>query len=210
MLSDYVNCTNCDAIFDFESESGKQCDGCESVYCDTCINAEKPIELFLFRSSMRCTGCFETEPKKPTSWNLLDFLLEKYNLSHKDVLDDFLKTAPAWYTVPPDAYVCTKCPNNECASKFCEYVSKNYIIPGTENTYRGFCCMAIGIELCLGCQKWEAKRTCVAMIGVRKFRKKSLLNTLPRDVLIHCILKPWIKGKRVGIVEGGQKKKLKL
>jgi hypothetical protein len=193
--------------FDFEA-GGKQCDGCDAVFCNTCIYETGQVDLFSFRGRIRCTQCFETTPKTVISWDLLDFVIEKYNLSRRDILDNFLKTAPAWYTTPQDAYVCTQCPSDECASKSCEYVSETYFVIGSQ--FRGYCCKAQGKELCLGCVKWEAKRTCVAMIGVRKFRKPNLLNTLPRDVLIHCILRPWIKNRRIDIVEGGEKKRLKV
>lgn len=92
-------------------------------------------------------------------------------------------------------YECVQCPPGMCASKKCFLVHQGCSIDYV--SYTGYCCMARGSDRrpyrCRGCRRWEKRKTCAIMIGIRKFRRGSLLNLLPRDVLIYCILKKFVK-----------------
>lgn len=102
------------------------------------------------------------------------------------------------FCCPKDmVFKCLDCRDGECASSECYKVGKYDQI--FSKTCFGKCCAAYGDLLCKGCINWEARRTCVAMIGVRKFKKSTLLRTLPRDVLIYALVKPFVweeRGKR--------------
>lgn len=81
---------------------------------------------------------------------------------------------------------CTKCKVNNCASAKCENVSQ--LILRDRKWQKGVCCYSRREDLCKGCQMWGAQRICTTLIGIRKFRRGTFLNLLPRDVLIHCII----------------------
>lgn len=198
-MGDLVNCSSCDEIFDFEYD-GYQCDGCDEVFCRSCIESRKVV-IFTFGGAIRCTDCFKPYPRTVGDTNLLYFLLDRYKLSREQVLEEFLETAPPFYTVPQDSYTCTECEPFTCASKECLCVSQDYEDTHTDIRYRGYCCKAQGMTKCVGCKRWEAKRTSIIMIGIRKFRKGNILRGVPRDVLKHCILIP--------LMDQPPKKKLK-
>lgn len=206
-MGDLVNCSSCDVIFDFEYD-GYQCDGCDHVFCRSCIESRKVV-IFTFGGAIRCTECFKPYPRAVCDIHLLYFLLDRYKLSRKQVLEEFLEIAPH-YTVPQDSYTCTECEPHTCASKECLCVSEDYEDPPTDIRYRGYCCKAQGITMCLGCKRWEAKRTSLIMIGIRKFRKGNILRGVPRDVLKHCILIPLFSMlSKDQPRKGEEKKKLK-
>jgi hypothetical protein len=94
---------------------------------------------------------------------------------------------------PPEGkYKCTKCSPGACVSTGCWIIGLNYRKDTT--VYRGLCCRARQRTLCKGCVKWELKKACITLIGIRKYRRGNLLNSLPRDVLIYALLKPyWIE-----------------
>lgn len=187
---DLVNCSNCDGIFDFNLE-GTQCDGCDDVFCRACID-QKAVSCFRFNNRPKCTNCFITEPPTVLTFSLFDYMLNKYNVSEKQIREEYIQTNPLFYTTPQNTYVCTKCKVHQCASRLCERVSQDYTGPRNAIVSRGFCCKAQDEWDCDACLKWEAQRICVTLVGIRKFRKDSSLRCVPRDVLIHCILKPFI------------------
>lgn len=187
---DLVNCSHCDGIFDFNIE-GTQCDGCDDVFCGACIE-QRLASVFRFNNRPKCTKCFITEPPTVLTFSLFDYMLKKYNVSEKQIREEYIQTNPLFYTTPQNTYVCTKCKVHQCASRLCKRVSKDYTCSLSGVVVRGLCCKKQKDNLCDACLKWEAQRICVAMMGARKFRKGNLLNLLPRDVLIHCILKPLI------------------
>lgn len=100
-----------------------------------------------------------------------------------------------WSTEDYTRYECEQCPPGMCASKKCFLVHQSCCFDYV--TYTGYCCRARGSARrsyrCQGCRRWEARKACAIMMGIRKFRRGSLLNLLPRDVLIYCILKKFVK-----------------
>lgn len=183
MNNRYVNCRRCEEIID-TVHSGEHC-LCGVVLCAECDST------FYYGDEIRCFYCFHDEPDLPDVWQILDLVKRKFGMTFEDLKSEFLQTASPNYHVPRDVYECTICEPNECASKECEFVSQCF--REGRRVYKGFCCKVQEKEdLCKGCQAWEARRICIAMIGARKFRKGSLLNLLPRDVLICAILKPFV------------------
>jgi hypothetical protein len=99
-----------------------------------------------------------------------------------------------------ECYQCKLCPQGMCPSEHCWLITTNFIRIGRSTIYRGVCCRARGYTdtLCINCAKWETQKACIIMIGARKFRKNNLLNTLPRDVLIYALLKPFVWPEKSG------------
>lgn len=95
------------------------------------------------------------------------------------------------FCCPKDmVFKCVACGNGQCASSECHKVGRYSQI--FSRWHFGKCCTAFGDVLCRGCQTWEARRICIVMIGARKFRKSTLLISLPRDVLIYALVKPFV------------------
>lgn len=90
-------------------------------------------------------------------------------------------------------YECTKCPKGSCCSIKCHRISFDYEKDGDSTIYRGLCCRQQKWKnVCVMCKVWESKRICTLMIGIRKFRTDNVLRAVPRDVLIHAMLKPHV------------------
>lgn len=81
-----------------------------------------------------------------------------------------------------NTYYCTICPPEMCASSKCEIINN-----GDE---RGICCFAAyePESFCSACVKWKRDRN-ILLLGIRKFRPKTLLAKLPRDLLRYIIEK---------------------
>lgn len=110
------------------------------------------------------------------------------------------------FCCPKDmGFKCLECVDGQCASSKCLRVGKYDQI--FSKMWFGKCCAASGDVLCKGCQAWEARRICIAMIGARKFRKNTLLRSLPRDVLVYALVKPfvWERGAKEICIENPQK-----
>lgn len=179
-------CDNCEKIHDWWNDDGYTCEGCNGEYCIECCDNDH-VDIFTFEGKKWCTLCFQTEPDDPDDSLLLNYLLKKQKISRDRLLQDFRKTA-----VAPHAYVCTECPENTCPSAMCESIPKTFYHEERDDYCRGFCCGAQNLaEICSGCKKW-ASRICIPMLGIRKRRRGNLLNDVPRDILIQCILIPYI------------------
>lgn len=84
-------------------------------------------------------------------------------------------------------FKCKKCTRGSCPSSLCRSV--RFLFKG----YVGYCCRATGSATpCDACQKWYKQKTCITMVGIRKFRTRSALRIIPRDVLIYAMLIPFI------------------
>lgn len=95
------------------------------------------------------------------------------------------------FCCPKDmVFKCLYCGDGQCASSKCHYIGRYDQI--FSKMFFGRCCKKYENVSCRGCQAWEARRICIAMIGARKFRKSTLLRSLPRDVLIYALVKPFI------------------
>lgn len=89
-------------------------------------------------------------------------------------------------------YKCKACPKGTCLSDQCWVVLLNYVKDG--HIHRGVCCRGRGHKdrVCVNCEVWETRKACIIMIGTRKFKKSTILSTLPKDVLIYALLKPFV------------------
>lgn len=104
---------------------------------------------------------------------------------------------------------CTRCKPGECASKKCMRVSRLHYEKDAEYS-KGLCCKHSSRfgEKCLGCFQHETRHLCTLLIGLRKFRKGHLLRGVPRDILIQCIVIPWLVNPFKG--QPSARKKLKI
>lgn len=190
-MTSYVNCAECQEIFD--EDYGEECGiGCEDIFCRSCINSGK-ASVFWFGDHIRCTNCFPTDLPPVTTGMLFYFLLRKYQLSEGQVRTEYRETNPQYYMVPRNIYTCTECAVATCPSENCQLISRDYTDPSTGLIVRGYCCRARKEEeLCKGCERWKRQQICITILGIRKFRGRTLLDSLPRDVLIYALLIPWI------------------
>lgn len=179
-------------------EGGYSCDGCNANYCEACFDADK-TDIFSFGERKFCTGCFETEPRKVDNLTLLNYLLVKNKISRSQATKEFLISAPAVFRVPRHAYFCTACPRNGCPSTTCKYLATSFYNAQKDDYCRGYCCYARveeeeshSLGICEGCRTWRLENICIPMLGMRKYRKGGFLDLVPRDVLTHLILTPWI------------------
>lgn len=92
-------------------------------------------------------------------------------------------------------FECQECPKGVCPSSKCEKIGWEYNHSGMD--YKGLCCKSwIYEKPCPVCAIWEVQQICTILIGLRKFRKRNLLSTLPRDVLIYALVKPFVWEER--------------
>lgn len=77
---------------------------------------------------------------------------------------------------------CTQCDN--CITKGCYFINSNFYTRIRVRFYgnvRRYCCNARYKEKCEGCKKPHL------LLGVHRFRRKTLLASLPKDVLRYLI-----------------------
>jgi hypothetical protein len=176
------------------------CQGCEMESCDDC-EANGRFETFVFDGEEWCNFCFQTKPDEITDSDLLQIAITKLGTTKKRLREELLVSGPDRFRVAPHEYACTICPESECSSSLCEQVSKGigeecvrrFGYFEMDSATKGYCCKARHeANACLGCKGWEARRLARTLIGIRKKRKDTLLAWLPRDVLVMCIIKPFI------------------
>ena len=150
-------------------------------YCNSCSTSVRNDEMII------CFGCGE----RWCEW-CDKRIVTKFTYGYRE--------ACTWCWDDKEHYECQVCPRGTCPLDKCWIVLLNYVRIGRSTIYRGVCCRARGYTdtLCINCAKWETQKACIIMIGARKFRKHNLLNTLPRDVLIYALLKPFVWPERNG------------
>jgi len=191
-------CPCCDEACDgYEHQS---CAGCHQDCCENCSDDGR-FETFIYNGEECCTICFQTKPDDIEQSDLLDLALTKLGTTKKRLREELLISGPERFRVAPNKYECTVCPEFECSSNLCTKVSKflerecviRFNDPEMDEFTKGYCCKARrDEELCSECKDWEGRRVARTLIGIRKKRKGTLLAWLPRDVLILCIIKPFI------------------
>lgn len=196
------NCQRCDAIFDTrQADAG--CDGCDGYWCGEC-----DVERFYFAGMPRCTLCWRDKPDPVRKEHLLQLALRKLDVTESALRAEFLRTAPRRFLEARDAWRCTQCPEGHCASDECAEVGRDYWMPAAAaaaddddlEDYRGYCCRAqtgrAPHEHCDGCIDWQNRRVARTLVGLRRHRRRSLWAQLPRDVLVHAVIKPHILNAR--------------
>lgn len=166
------------------------CNTCGAEWCEDCSQ-----ELFIFNNKKYCTLCWKNKPKRPRDDELLLFALDKFKTSRTELENEFI--AKNRQKKQRNTYYCTFCPPNTCASSKCSDINDDCKIIGAKigEVYRGICCKAAitqcGTEpddFCEACTKWKRDRM-ILFLGIRKFRPKTLLAKLPRDLLRYIIEK---------------------
>lgn len=190
---DYYNCKMCGDIFADCSDHGT-CEGCYATWCEGCKHS---VTTFVFGGEERCDFCWHGGPKRVKKQQLLDFAVKKLKTTVEALEEEFCAQAGPEYRESRDSYYCTQCAKGECANKRCTQIDKDCDLddPDDDDQHRGYCCAAqikfCGAsedELCEGCTKWQAHRTVFLLLGLGRFRPKTGLAMIPKDVLRYMIL----------------------
>lgn len=196
---DFYNCESCGEIY---ADCGEcdQCQGCHKEWCGICMRNGR-VEKWIYGGDHYCTLCWKDSPPTPPDDELLEFALDMMKIDRKEFMDAFLKKNPKYLEVP-NYFACQECgEDNECANRDCEYVGDEFRPEATDRwggtipPERGACCKRQGRtpeEWCDACIRHRCRRVATTLLGLRKFRPASLWAQLPRDVLVHCIIKPRI------------------
>jgi hypothetical protein len=188
-------CSSCDAPAPYDDHIA--CQSCEAKWCYACEYTGR-VRQFHYSSDdnapTRCDLCFPTKPLRVRDADLMDYALQRLQTSKKRLTEQLLEDGPVQFRVAPNVFECTVHMKGACASAECHMVSCNQISTDGEVWY-GYCCEesphTTG-EYCIGCRRWDVRPMIVALLGIRKFRKTTVLAAaVPRDVLVHCIIKPY-------------------
>jgi hypothetical protein len=188
-------CSSCDAPTPQDDHIA--CQSCEAKWCYDCENSGR-VRQFHYSSDEKaptlCDLCFPTKPLRVRDADLLDYALQRLQTSKKRLREQVLEDGPIQFRVAPNVLQCRVHTEGACASTECHMVSCSQISTDGEVWY-GLCCYEghpTSLGLCVGCRRWEARPAIVTLLGIRKFRKNTILATsVPRDVLVHCIIKPY-------------------
>lgn len=197
-------CPSCDnPNWVHEEADPNMCLHCQAVWCAEC-EYKKRVKRFHYSSDenapMKCDFCFPTKPLRIRDSDLLDYALERLGSSKKRLTEQMLADGPIQFRVAPNPkFECQIHIEGYCASSECHRVSQpQKIYRDVDDDWYGYCCEeSHGSRLdfkgyCKGCLRWKARPLVITLLGIRKLRKHSVLASVPRDVLINCIMKPFL------------------
>lgn len=170
---------------------------CGEAWCGRCWNYDNHAEAFYYKSQLRCTFCFPTKVLKIRDSDLLEYALKKLGTNKKRLYKEVLKKGPAKFRKVVNTYKCTEC-TVECRSSHCDLVKRGRVDEEGERVAKGVCCIAWDVvPRCPSCDEWETKRTCIAILALKKYKRVPVLTQIPRDALIHALLIPYVWNRRI-------------
>ena len=136
---DFYNCCVCNEIYSDCGEYGS-CEGCGRSWCGRC-----DIETFWYDDDICCDLCFSTDPVELTQEKMLDYALEKLQMTRQQLQEEIKATRPE-YTQPEHVYECKTDVDHECIGVACETLAEDYedktLKQYSTAIVRGQCCRA--------------------------------------------------------------------